>query len=163
MGIISWLKKPTYSHHITGLQITGTPSAADHGFPPMVQQETMENLGEGMAKPLKGDVQKWRNIEAQQQTAKLIEVFKGHSKRGKVMKSLHISWWSQHFPMVFPWFSHGFPGSICRGNRGRRLSWLRPLREAFGGGERRGSAERNGGYHGDTGNIEGIIGIIYGE
>jgi len=92
MGIISWLKKPTYSHHITGLQITGTPSAADHGFPPMVQQETMENLGEGMAKPLKGDVQKWRNIEAQQQTAKLIEVFKGHSKRGKVMKSLHISW-----------------------------------------------------------------------
>ena len=147
------VKKTTYSHHITGLQITGTPSAADHGFPPMVQQETMENLGEGTAKPLKGDVKKWRNIEAQQQTAKLIEFFKiGHSKRGKVMKSPHISWWSQHFSMVFPWFSHGFPGSIRRGNRGRRLSWLRPLREAFGGGERRRSAE--------MGDITGILGIL---
>ena len=27
----------------------------------MVQQETMENLAEGTAKPLKGDVKKWRS------------------------------------------------------------------------------------------------------
>ena len=156
------VKKTTYSHHITGLQITGTPSAADHGFPPMVQQETMENLGEGTAKPLKGDVKKWRNIEAQQQTAKLIEFFKiGHSKRGKVMKSPHISWWSQHFPMVFPWFSWIHPPRKPRpeaflASTSTRSVWRR--RTASLGG--------NGGYHRDTGNIEGIIGIIgiiYGE
>ena len=157
MGIISWLKKPTYSHHITGLQITGTPSAADHGFPPMVQQETMENLGEGTAKPLKGDVQKWRNIEAQQQTAKLIEVFKGHSKRGKVMKSLHISWWSQHFPMVFPWFSHGFPMVFLDPSAAETAAGGFPGFDLY---EKRLEEENGVARRREMGDITGILGIL---
>ena len=30
-------------------------------------------------------------------------------------QNVHFSWWNHHFPMVFPWFSHGFRFASTRG------------------------------------------------